>query len=124
MNRGDPPPRPLVCGVRIDSLTRCAHYGSPRDIVAIRMKCCGIFYACKDCHEALAGHAIERWTRDELDLIAVLCGACGSEMSITRYLECASACPTCHAPFNAACRDHYHCYFEGFSSRPDRCARN
>ena len=103
---------PEVRGVDLDPETRCAHYRSPVDIVAIKMKCCGIYYACKDCHIALAGHSIAVWPRDEWDERAILCGACGTEMTIREYLECESRCPKCSAAFNPACRNHYHFYFE------------
>ncbi|HEY6386383.1 MAG TPA: CHY zinc finger protein [Candidatus Acidoferrum sp.] len=43
-----------VLGLNLDPQTRCAHYHGPSDIISIKMKCCGIYYACKDCHEALA----------------------------------------------------------------------
>jgi uncharacterized CHY-type Zn-finger protein len=105
-------PRPSVEGVRIDAATRCAHYNSSLDIVAIKMKCCGTFYACKDCHDALADHAIEAWPRSEWDRRAVLCGACGTELTIRQYLSCEGQCPACMAPFNPGCRTHYRCYFE------------
>jgi uncharacterized CHY-type Zn-finger protein len=98
--------------VNVDSETRCAHYHSARDVVAIRMKCCGGYFACKDCHEALAGHAVQRWPRDEWNEHAVLCGVCGTEMRIRDYLESADACPACNAPFNPGCRAHHHFYFE------------
>ena len=104
--------RPLVCGVDLDAETRCAHYHSALDIIAIKMKCCDSYYACKDCHDALAGHAIEVWPRQEWHQPAVLCGACGTEMSVNAYLNCANRCPICAAPFNPGCRNHYHFYFE------------
>jgi uncharacterized CHY-type Zn-finger protein len=104
--------RPDVRGVNLDSETRCAHYNTALDVVAIKMKCCGIYYACKDCHDALAGHALEIWPRDDWDRPAVFCGACGTQMSIRRYLECADACPACQARFNPGCRSHHHFYFE------------
>jgi len=50
-----------VHGVGLDDETRCVHYHGPTDIVAIRHKCCGDYYACKDCHDALAGHPMEAW---------------------------------------------------------------
>jgi len=103
--------RPEVRGIDLDSETRCAHWRSPLDIVAIKMKCCGVYYACKDCHDVLAGHAIETWRGSERDTLAVLCGACGAEMSIGRYLGCADACPSCGAGFNPGCRSHHHFYF-------------
>lgn len=104
--------RPGICGVGVDDETRCVHWRSPRDVVAIRMRCCGVYYACKDCHAALARHAAQVWPRAEWDAAAVLCGACGSEMSIRAYLGCGDACPACGAGFNPGCRLHHRDYFE------------
>jgi uncharacterized CHY-type Zn-finger protein len=103
--------RPHVYGLELDSETRCRHWRSNLDVVAIRLKCCGLYYACKDCHEALAGHPLEAWPQSEWDAKAVLCGACGTEMSIREYLACSDACPSCGAPFNPGCRHHRHFYF-------------
>lgn len=105
-------PRKPVHGLDVDAQTRCAHWRSPLDIVAIRMKCCGVYYACKDCHESLAGHAITVWPRGEWDDRAVLCGACGAELSVAAYLASSEACPSCAAPFNPGCRHHHRFYFE------------
>jgi uncharacterized CHY-type Zn-finger protein len=102
---------PNVRGMNVDPQTRCAHYHKPVDIIAIKMKCCGVYYACKDCHVALADHAIELWPLSEWDNKAVLCGACGSELTISAYLNCENRCPQCKAEFNPACRNHYHFYF-------------
>lgn len=101
-----------VRGLELDDETRCAHYRSPRDVIAIKMKCCGTYYACKDCHEALAGHPVAVWPRAEWDARAVLCGVCGSELTIRQYLDCGNVCPACRAEFNPGCRTHYHFYFE------------
>jgi uncharacterized CHY-type Zn-finger protein len=109
--------RPPVRGLDLDSETRCAHWHSPLDVIAIRMRCCGIYYACKDCHEALAGHAIVVWPRDEWDRPAVLCGVCGMEMTIRQYLGCDNRCPGCGAAFNPGCSSHRHFYFEGEGNR-------
>ena len=43
----------------MDAETRCVHYRSALDIIAIKMACCGVYYACKDCHAALADHEIK-----------------------------------------------------------------
>jgi uncharacterized CHY-type Zn-finger protein len=101
-----------VRGVNLDTQTRCAHYHSSLDIIAIRMKCCGIYYACKDCHDALAGHAMEVWPRQEWNQQAILCGACNSELTIAEYMASGYQCPVCKAAFNPGCRNHYHFYFE------------
>jgi uncharacterized CHY-type Zn-finger protein len=104
---------PEVRGVDIDLQTRCAHYSKPVDIIAIKMKCCGIYYACKDCHIALADHEIAVWPRREWEQKAILCGACGAELTIYGYMGCGHHCPLCSAEFNQACQNHYHYYFEG-----------
>jgi uncharacterized CHY-type Zn-finger protein len=101
-----------VRGVDLDPETRCAHWDAALDVIAIRMKCCGVYYACRDCHEALADHAAQVWPRAEWDEKAVLCGVCGTELSIRLYLDCANTCPACGAKFNPGCRSHYHFYFE------------
>jgi uncharacterized CHY-type Zn-finger protein len=110
------PTFPYVRGVNLDSQTRCQHYRGPTDIVAIKMKCCDIYYACKDCHTALADHPIEVWTESEWEQLAVLCGACGTELSIHQYMRSESRCPVCREHFNPGCRNHYQFYFEVPSS--------
>jgi len=103
--------RPKVRGVDLDAQTRCAHYRTELDIIAIRMKCCGVYYACKECHEALAGHPIAVWPQEEWSQPAVLCGACGNEMTIDAYMASGYQCPHCGALFNPGCRKHYEFYF-------------
>lgn len=100
-----------VLGIGLDAQTRCAHYKTALDIIAIKMKCCGIYYACKDCHKALADHPIEVWPQAEWIERAVLCGACGYEMSIAQYMAGGYQCPACGAAFNPGCRKHCHFYF-------------
>ncbi len=105
-----------MMGVGLDAQTRCAHYRSERDVIAIKMKCCRTYYACKECHDALAGHAVEVWPRAEWDEAAVLCGVCGVEMTAREYLGCGNVCPGCGAGFNPGCRNHYHFYFAAVST--------
>jgi uncharacterized CHY-type Zn-finger protein len=76
------------------------------------MKCCGVYYACKDCHIVLADHPIEVWPRSEWNRGAILCGACCTEITIQSYLQSGSSCPNCGEQFNPGCRNHYHFYFE------------
>lgn len=103
---------PRVLGINLDAQTRCAHYHGPTDIIAIKMKCCGVYYACKDCHLALAQHPIEVWEYAKWDEKAILCGACGGELTIREYMRSEFRCPGCHAEFNPGCRNHHHYYFE------------
>ncbi|WKB35718.1 CHY zinc finger protein [Terrilactibacillus sp. S3-3] len=101
-----------VAGVDVDEETRCAHYHTERDIIAIKFKCCQTFYSCYECHEALADHPAAVWRKEEFDQRAILCGACGYTLTIREYLACGAECPNCHAPFNPGCARHYPLYFE------------
>lgn len=101
-----------VKGVALDPQTRCAHYHGPRDIIAIRMRCCGDYYACRDCHDALAGHAAALWPATERDQPVIVCGVCDLEISLQTYLDGDDHCPSCRSPFNPGCKTHLHLYFE------------
>jgi uncharacterized CHY-type Zn-finger protein len=114
--------RPTAHGLDLDPQTRCAHWHGPLDVIALKMRCCGAYYACRECHDALAGHPARVWPKAEWDQPAVLCGACGTELSIRAYLACASQCPVCGAGFNPGCYMHRHLYFatgEANSGEPD-----
>ena len=101
----------MVAGVDLDAQTRCVHYHSSLDVVAIRMACCRRYYACKECHDALADHPLEAWPRAQWDERAILCGVCRQELTVREYLDCGSTCPRCAAAFNPGCRNHYRFYF-------------
>ena len=103
---------PRVFGVGLDAQTRCVHYHSALDVIAIKMRCCGRYFACKECHDAVEAHAIEVWPRAEWNQPAVLCGVCRTEMSVREYMHCGNICPVCAAHFNPGCRNHYQFYFE------------
>jgi uncharacterized CHY-type Zn-finger protein len=100
-----------VGGIDLDAQTRCAHWRSPLDVIALKMRCCGDYYACRDCHDALAAHPAAVWPESEWDERAVLCGACGHELTVREYLACDSRCPRCGAAFNPGCHKHRHLYF-------------
>lgn len=100
-----------VHGIDLDSESRCAHYHGPRDIVAIKMYCCGLYYACKDCHDELADHKIKVWPESEWDEKVILCGVCQTELSVRVYLKSGYICPVCGANFNPKCKTHHHYYF-------------
>ncbi|MEP6711097.1 MAG: CHY zinc finger protein [Ferruginibacter sp.] len=102
----------VVKGNPIDEQTRCKHYHTEQDIIAIKFRCCNEYYPCYNCHEELAGHLPEVWNKTEFDTKAILCGVCKNEMSIIVYKECNYKCPFCSASFNPKCRNHDHLYFE------------
>src|SRR5690349_25049559 len=103
---------PIVKGRTVDEHTRCVHYHSPLDIIAIRFKCCDQYYPCYECHQEVAGHGSEVWKKDEFNVRAILCGICNNEMTIREYLASNDRCPHCHSAFNPNCNKHYHLYFE------------
>jgi uncharacterized CHY-type Zn-finger protein len=101
-----------VFGVDVDAETRCAHWNSELDIIAIKFKCCGRWYPCFECHRTVADHPAEVWPVSEREAKAILCGACGQKLSTEEYLACNSMCPACGSGFNPGCAKHYHLYFE------------
>ena len=120
-------------GVGVDPETRCVHWESELDVVALRFGCCGTFSPCHACHAETADHDPEPWPRARFDEPAVLCGACGATLSARVYLDGEAlrasgsegrshsgsrakpdddACPACGAAFNPGCRRHRDRYFE------------
>jgi len=87
----------LVVGVAVDDETRCAHYHSDRDVVAIQFPCCETYYPCFRCHERCVDHDAERWPRGRFDEPAVLCGACGETLSAGDRVRVALTCYEDHS---------------------------
>ncbi|HEX8638414.1 MAG TPA: CHY zinc finger protein [Pyrinomonadaceae bacterium] len=102
----------IVVGADVDGETRCAHYHSALDIIAIKFKCCEQWFPCYECHAASADHASAVWSKSEFDTNAILCGACGAQLTVNEYLKCESTCPQCSSRFNPGCARHYYLYFE------------
>jgi uncharacterized CHY-type Zn-finger protein len=102
----------LVHGRLVDGETRCAHYDSVLDLIAIKFKCCGHWFACFECHKEQADHRELQWTRREFGERAVLCGRCGRQLTIREYMQCEFRCPACSTAFNPGCAKHYDLYFE------------
>lgn len=101
-----------VHGLQLDPETRCLHWHGPTDILAIKFRCCNLYYACYECHAALADHPAETWPQSEFSTKATMCGACRSELTIEEYLNSGARCPRCGAQFNPRCALHHHLYFE------------
>ncbi|MBB5179742.1 putative CHY-type Zn-finger protein [Planomicrobium koreense] len=100
-----------VLGLQVDEETRCVHWHSEIDRIAIKFYCCGLYYACFECHEATGCGKAAVWPKERFDEKAVLCGSCGHQLAIQEYLECASVCPSCNSRFNPGCSLHKHLYF-------------
>jgi uncharacterized CHY-type Zn-finger protein len=102
---------PRVLGPTVDKQTRCIHYRTPLDVIAIQFACCLEFYPCHLCHAETADHQTTQWPVDSREARAVLCGVCGHQLTIANYL-CTDACPACTAPFNPGCKLHTDLYFQ------------
>lgn len=101
----------VVRGLAVDALTRCAHYDSERDVIAIRFACCDSYFPCHACHDAVTEHASEVIPREAFDDPGVLCGNCASKLTVREYAACENSCPDCGAEFNPGCKSHWDRYF-------------
>lgn len=101
-----------IRGLLVDEHTRCVHYHTLLDIVAIQFKCCRQYYACHLCHAESQSHDVVRWDMADLQQPAVLCGACKNTLAIADYLSGEFACLSCGAAFNPGCAAHYDLYFD------------
>lgn len=108
-----------IFGSVVDNQTRCVHYHTEKDIIAIKFKCCNRYYPCYKCHEEHADHCIERWTEDQFDELAIFCGNCHKELTIHEYMNTTS-CYHCRAIFNERCANHYPIYFEPSADKENR----
>ena len=102
----------ILRGKPVDDETRCIHYHSVLDVIAIKFKCCNCYYPCYYCHEEEAGHAAELWRKEEFETAAILCGICKTTITIAAYKSCNYHCPFCKTAFNPKCSNHNHLYFE------------
>ncbi|WP_111317906.1 CHY zinc finger protein [Algoriphagus chordae] len=109
-----------IYGKTVDNQTRCQHWHSDLDVIAIKFKCCEKYYPCFSCHEEEADHQPEVWPKAEFDTKAILCGVCGSELTITEYQASGNTCPKCTVAFNPGCSKHYHLYFETDSTKQSK----
>lgn len=103
--------RPAILGRPVDDQTRCVHYHGPKDVIAIKFVCCGAYYPCFECHREAADHPHRPWPADRFDEKAILCGVCGTELTIATY-QSVPTCPECDARFNERCRLHWPLYFD------------
>ena len=112
--------RPIT-GVQADDAGRCAHWNGPSDVVAFRFPCCDTWWACRNCHDAQAGHAAAPIPRQvQHARSSVLCGACYTRFHAHAYLaRREEACEACGHAWNPACRGHEGRYFAPAGLTPD-----
>jgi uncharacterized CHY-type Zn-finger protein len=99
-----------VYGKTVDEQTRCVHYRTHKDVIAIKFFCCGSYYPCFRCHEECSDHPARVWPEDQWQECAILCGVCRTELTIAEY-RASTRCRSCEAEFNEACSSHAHLYF-------------
>ena len=92
--------------------TKCKHYHTDLDVIAIKFACCHKYYACFACHLELADHPAQKWSSIHFTKKAILCGLCGETQNIREYLSSGSQCIRCEALFNSNCKQHWALYFE------------
>lgn len=100
-----------VYGHLLDGETRCIHYHSELDIVALKCFACKRYYACYQCHNADEEHVYLAYPISLSKDVVVLCGHCQSELTISQY-QLSSACPLCNHNFNPGCKAHAAIYFQ------------
>ncbi|XBW36752.1 hypothetical protein QEN19_002329 [Hanseniaspora menglaensis] len=119
-----------VCGFLIDQETRCKHWHSEKDIIALKFKCCpDKYYPCLSCHKEKndAAHIVLKYHLEkEKDEKLILCGKCKKELTFQEYQSKIGPntlkCPSCLSHFNPGCKLHYDMYFEGTEALISVCS--
>lgn len=103
----------LLKGKLVDNHTRCEHWHSELDIIALKFKCCETFYPCYECHKESTSHEVLRYHSNTEEKV-VLCGNCNTSMTFAEYQSNKEPlrCPYCMSKFNPGCSNHYDLYFE------------
>lgn len=115
----------LIKGILVDEDSRCKHWHSKLDVIALKFKCCpAVYYSCYSCHEETnpADHVVEKY-----DLVAdknknlVICGICKTEMTFDQYKNLEEdgilKCYNCKSHFNPGCKYHYQAYFHNLVNK-------
>ncbi|KAL3230727.1 Helper of Tim protein 13 [Nakaseomyces bracarensis] len=100
-------------GKIVDKHTRCEHWNTDLDIIALKFKCCDTFYPCISCHRETTDHEIQKYDINS-DEKVILCGNCNSLLTFHEYTSKTNPlqCPKCSALFNPGCKNHYGLYFD------------
>ncbi|KRL43329.1 CHY zinc finger protein [Lacticaseibacillus manihotivorans] len=99
--------KPKIYGQQLDVASRCRHYHSDLDVVALWCGQCQKFWACYEFHDAMGDHEFVPLPKAQA---LVLCGACRCMMTYSQYQS--GACPNCWYPFNPRCELHTDHYFQ------------
>ncbi|MGT2908167.1 CHY zinc finger protein [Streptococcus dentiloxodontae] len=99
-----------IYGLLVDRQSRCQHYQTDLDIVALKCFGCQRYYACYLCHDTLENHSYQAYPSSYSRDKAVVCGVCYYEMTIEHYQK-SKACPNCQSRFNPNCAKHRNIYF-------------
>lgn len=103
----------VIRGKLVDDESRCVHWHSPLDVIALRFRCCDRYYACYSCHNESEAHAMKKYSigsSSAANIPLIICGVCKFQMTFQQYQGL--QCPRCSAKFNPGCKMHYHLYFE------------
>lgn len=98
----------MICGIQLDSDSRCIHYHQPNDVAAMECGQCHQYFACYQCHDLVVDHDFVPITTK--DTTPVMCGRCKHRLTYEQYQE--KVCPYCFAKFNPKCELHEHLYFK------------
>ena len=100
-------------GKCIGNETRCIHWNSDLDIIAIKFACCNEYYPCYPCHiEREKDHKPKQWIKDKWNTTkTILCGKCKHQFTINEFNNCNNVYFNCNSKFNPGCRNHYHLHF-------------
>lgn len=103
---------PLIWGVDLGRYgeSRCSHWHSELDVLAIQAPCCQKFYACASCHDACEDHSLEPWpSSTSVEHNALLCGVCRHSYSIRAYINGPEPprCQACGVDMNPGCKLHW-----------------
>lgn len=112
-----------VWGKVIDNETRCVHWHTDLDVMAIKFKCCKGFYSCYSCHKETTNHPTIKYDlsiQDDRDVQTILCGKCFGAMTFSEYVSDVR-CINCDTAFNPGCKLHYNLYFENFQNSNQEC---
>ena len=76
-----------INGLLVDDQSRCQHYHSPLDIVALKCFECQKYYACYQCHDRLEAHIYRAYPCQLKQDKVLICGVCRHEMTIEEYQD-------------------------------------